>query len=152
MNKQIHIEAGQVVREAARVQPSQLPLKSLALAVAVAFQPAWAQVVPATPVQVPVKLPATPVAKNALPTGGQVVAGSATIKQQGQELTVQQTTQKLITNWQSFNIGAGETTRFIQPSASSAVRSFCAAAFSTAESAPSSDCVATPESFTELSC
>ena len=117
MNKQIHIEAGQVVREAARVQPSQLPLKSLALAVAVAFQPAWAQVVPATPVQVPVKLPATPVAKNALPTGGQVVAGSATIKQQGQELTVQQTTQKLITNWQSFNIGAGSTVNFVQPSA-----------------------------------
>ena len=37
MNKQIRIEAGQVVREAARVQPSQLPLKSLALADKVAM-------------------------------------------------------------------------------------------------------------------
>ena len=36
-------------------------------------------------------------------------------------VTVQQTAQQAILNWQSFNIGAGETTIFNQPSATSIV-------------------------------
>ena len=53
-----------------------------------------------------------------LPTGGQVVSGAATISQNGSTLTVTQTSAKAATNWQSFNIGAGHTVNFVQPSAS----------------------------------
>ena len=53
-----------------------------------------------------------------LPTGGQVVSGAATISQSGSTLTVTQTTSKVATNWQGFNIGAGNTVNFVQPSAS----------------------------------
>jgi len=54
------------------------------------------------------------------PTDGQVVAGGATIDQAGSSLTVNQSTDKVIINWQDFSIGAGELTKFIQPSATSA--------------------------------
>jgi filamentous hemagglutinin family protein len=53
------------------------------------------------------------------PTGGQVVGGTATISSVGNTLTVQQTSSNAIINWNSFNIAAGETTRFQQPSANS---------------------------------
>ena len=58
-------------------------------------------------------------ATTALPTGAQVVSGSATLQQAGAQLTVHQASDKLITNWQSFNIGAGATVRFNQPGAAS---------------------------------
>ncbi|MDR2325168.1 MAG: YDG domain-containing protein [Acidovorax sp.] len=54
----------------------------------------------------------------ALPTGGQVVAGSGQISQSGTQLTVNQGSDRLVTNWQSFNIGAGHSVQFNQPSAS----------------------------------
>lgn len=54
------------------------------------------------------------------PTGAQVVAGQAAIAAQGNLLTVTNSAGAII-NWRGFSIGAGETTRFIQPSASSAV-------------------------------
>ncbi|RFC46189.1 MAG: Large exoprotein involved in heme utilization or adhesion, partial [Verrucomicrobia bacterium] len=53
-----------------------------------------------------------------LPTGGQIVSGAASISQSGSTLTVTQTTSNVATNWQSFNIGAGNTVNFVQPSAS----------------------------------
>jgi len=53
-----------------------------------------------------------------LPTGAQITAGNASIAQNGQTLTITQTTAKLATNWQSFDIGAGSTVRFVQPSSS----------------------------------
>ena len=53
-----------------------------------------------------------------LPTGGNIVAGSGAISQTGQNLTVTQTSAKLAADWQSFNIGAGNTVNFVQPSAS----------------------------------
>lgn len=56
----------------------------------------------------------------ALPTGPTVGAGSATFTTSGGTLTIQNT-DKTIINWQGFSIGAGETTRFNQPSASSSV-------------------------------
>ena len=65
-----------------------------------------------------VALAQTPAA-TALPTGAQVVAGAATLQQAGAQLTVQQASDKLITNWQSFNIGANATVRFVQPGAAS---------------------------------
>jgi trimeric autotransporter adhesin len=55
----------------------------------------------------------------ALPQDGQVVSGSASITTSGSDMVVHQTTDKLITNWQSFNIGAGELVDFRQPNASS---------------------------------
>ncbi|HLA34538.1 MAG TPA: filamentous hemagglutinin N-terminal domain-containing protein, partial [Rhodocyclaceae bacterium] len=57
----------------------------------------------------------------ALPADPTVVAGSAAFQQNGAALTVTTTTHNAIIDWQKFTIGAGETTRFIQPAASSAV-------------------------------
>jgi len=55
-----------------------------------------------------------------LPSGGQIVAGTATISQlSGKSLLVTQATDRLAINWQSFNIGADNSVRFDQPSASS---------------------------------
>ena len=53
------------------------------------------------------------------PLGGQVVGGQAAIQGQGTKtVTVTQGTQNAIINWNTFNIGVGETTQFIQPNAS----------------------------------
>ena len=53
------------------------------------------------------------------PKDGQVVAGSATIRQtSAKRLDVIQHTNKAVINWRQFNIGAGEHTNFQQPSAS----------------------------------
>ena len=54
-----------------------------------------------------------------LPTAGKVVAGSATINQQGAAMTVTQSTQRGAIDWQTFNIGAAASVKFVQPSASS---------------------------------
>jgi filamentous hemagglutinin family protein len=54
------------------------------------------------------------------PTGGQVAAGDATITTPTPNtVQINQTSNKAIFNWQTFNIGAHETTQFIQPSVSS---------------------------------
>ena len=49
------------------------------------------------------------------PQGGQVVGGSASISTQGSTTTITQSTDRAVINWNTFNINAGETTRFIQP-------------------------------------
>ena len=54
------------------------------------------------------------------PTGGTVVQGTATFNSSGSQMTINTSAQTLI-NWQSFNIGVGETTTFVQPSSSSVV-------------------------------
>ncbi|HUX25545.1 MAG TPA: filamentous hemagglutinin N-terminal domain-containing protein, partial [Burkholderiales bacterium] len=54
------------------------------------------------------------------PTGPQVVNGAASFSQAGKLLTVNNTNGAII-NWNSFSIGASETTRFNQASASSSV-------------------------------
>ncbi|MEI2302436.1 two-partner secretion domain-containing protein [Ensifer sp. MJa1] len=54
-----------------------------------------------------------------LPTGGAVVSGSGTISTQGSTLTVHQTSDRLVTNWNSFSIGGGNSVVFQQPSSSS---------------------------------
>jgi trimeric autotransporter adhesin len=53
------------------------------------------------------------------PTGGQIVTGSGQILQSGSTTTIQQNSQNLSLNWQSFNVGAQETVRFVQPNANS---------------------------------
>ncbi len=56
------------------------------------------------------------------PVGEQVVAGNATFNRAlPGNLTVNQSTHRLIINWQDFSIGRGEITKFVQPSASAAV-------------------------------
>ena len=54
-----------------------------------------------------------------LPTGGNIVGGSGSISQDGNSLNVQQNSDKLITNWDSFDIGAGNTVNFHQPGSNS---------------------------------
>src|SRR6185369_5303771 len=54
------------------------------------------------------------------PVGANVVSGSVGFAQAGSTLTVTNTPGAVI-NWQSFSIGAGETTRFVQQSAASSV-------------------------------
>ena len=58
-------------------------------------------------------------AQSALPTGGTVVSGAATIATSGAAMTINQSSDKLIANWQSFSIGAGNSVAFNQPGASS---------------------------------
>jgi filamentous hemagglutinin family protein len=54
------------------------------------------------------------------PTGLTVSSGSATAQQTGAQLNIT-VSQLAILNWSSFNIAAGETTSFLQPSSSSVV-------------------------------
>ena len=61
------------------------------------------------------------VCSRANPTGGAVAAGSANIVGQGTNtVTVNQNSNTTIINWQTFSINAGELTKFVQPSSSSA--------------------------------
>src|SRR5712691_8725685 len=55
----------------------------------------------------------------ALPTGGEVVAGSARISQpNAQTMQINQASQKAILNWQGFSIARSEAVNFLQPNAS----------------------------------
>ena len=58
-------------------------------------------------------------APTALPTGGQVIAGTASISQTGSQMTINQTTDKAILNWNTFNIGTNAGVTFNQPGSSS---------------------------------
>ncbi len=53
------------------------------------------------------------------PAGEQVVAGQATVSRSGSNTLITQGTERAAINWQNFNIGATESVRFAQPSASS---------------------------------
>jgi filamentous hemagglutinin family protein len=58
----------------------------------------------------------------ALPTGGSVAAGSVTITQpSATQLSISQSSQSAVVNWQGFSIGQGSTVNFAQPDASSAI-------------------------------
>lgn len=68
--------------------------------------------------------PVTPaLPKMTLPTNGQVVAGSATISQSqtatSATMNVNQTSQRAVINWDSFNVGKNATVNFNQPNANS---------------------------------
>ncbi|HET8730257.1 MAG TPA: YDG domain-containing protein, partial [Moraxellaceae bacterium] len=54
----------------------------------------------------------------ALPSGGQVSAGTGQIATSGSQLNVTQTSQNLSINWQDFSIGANESVIFNQPGVS----------------------------------
>ena len=64
---------------------------------------------------------ANPVLQNPAPNGGNNIAsaGSATVKTSGNTETITQTTGNAVIDWNSFNIGGNETTKFVDPSSSS---------------------------------
>ena len=67
-----------------------------------------------------VPLGLAPAAAN--PLNGQVVAGSAAVSGTGTaNVTVTQTSQNAVINWGTFNIGAGQTTQFVQPNSTATV-------------------------------
>ncbi len=53
-----------------------------------------------------------------LPTGGNVVAGTATISQSANAVNIQQSSNRAIINWNSFNVGANAQVNFNQPNSS----------------------------------
>ena len=55
----------------------------------------------------------------ALPVGGVVTAGGASISSGAAGTTITQSTPNAAINWQSFSIGQSETVRFVQPNSSS---------------------------------
>src|ERR1039458_1266163 len=55
----------------------------------------------------------------ALPTGGAVSAGSASIAGAAGKMTISQSSQNVAINWQGFNIGQAEAVQFVQPNSSS---------------------------------
>src|ERR1700681_1246850 len=75
----------------------------------------------ATAAMVPFASPLTagPLAPPALPQGPSVQGGNATVLTQGSTLTINQTTNNAIINWNTFNIGSGGTVRINQPGANS---------------------------------
>ncbi|SEL78378.1 filamentous hemagglutinin N-terminal domain-containing protein [Halomonas daqiaonensis] len=54
----------------------------------------------------------------ALPVGGEVSAGSATIGGDATVMEIKQSTQNAAINWQAFDIASGETVNFAQPNSS----------------------------------
>jgi len=62
---------------------------------------------------------AQPPDPNELPTGGQIIGGSGQISSSGNQMTVNQNTDRMIAEWSTFNIGQNAAVQFIQPGASS---------------------------------
>ena len=60
-------------------------------------------------------------APNALPTGGKIVAGNATISQtqtaNSATMNINQTSQRAVVNWDTFNVGKNAQVNFNQPNA-----------------------------------
>ncbi|HLA72329.1 MAG TPA: YDG domain-containing protein [Steroidobacteraceae bacterium] len=52
-----------------------------------------------------------------LPTGGAIVQGQGSIASSGNTMTIKQTSQRMIADWQTFSVGSDNTVRFVQPSA-----------------------------------
>ena len=63
--------------------------------------------------------PAFALDPGALPAGGQITAGSGNIAVSGTRMTVNQASQQMIANWNSFNIGSSAAVQFNQPNAAS---------------------------------
>ena len=61
---------------------------------------------------------AADLAATALPGGGQVAAGQATISSAGANMAISQSSQRAIINWQNFDIGAQASVNFQQPNTS----------------------------------
>ncbi|MGB8663376.1 MAG: GLUG motif-containing protein [Serratia inhibens] len=55
----------------------------------------------------------------ALPTGQNIVSGQGNISSNGQQMTINQQSDKLITQWDGFNVGSNESVTFHQPGSNS---------------------------------
>jgi trimeric autotransporter adhesin len=55
---------------------------------------------------------------HAAPQGGQIVGGSGSITQSNLITNIQQNTQNLAINWNSFDVSKNETVNFVQPNSS----------------------------------
>ena len=64
---------------------------------------------------------ADPGTAQTLPTGGSVVSGQVTTTKSGTTLTINQSSQNAIVNWQSFSIGGSNTVNVYQPNSSAAL-------------------------------
>ncbi|MDD5333790.1 MAG: filamentous hemagglutinin N-terminal domain-containing protein, partial [Rhodoferax sp.] len=64
---------------------------------------------------VAVAAPPNPPAPTRLPTGGQVVAGTASIAQSGALMNINQSSQRAAIDWQTFNVGSAAQLNFNQP-------------------------------------
>ncbi|MCE5336366.1 MAG: CHAT domain-containing protein [Desulfobacteraceae bacterium] len=64
-------------------------------------------------------LPAVAIDPGTLPTGGRIVSGRGNISISGNQMTVLQQQEKMIANWNTFNIGQNAGVTFIQPSSTS---------------------------------
>lgn len=64
-------------------------------------------------------LVSTTISANALPTGGQVTYGNATITNTTNSTLINQSTNRADINWHDFSSNAGETIKFVQPSSNS---------------------------------
>ena len=53
--------------------------------------------------------------RGALPTGGKITAGIGSIFSVGRQMTVNQSTEKMIATWETFNIGSKASVTFKQP-------------------------------------
>ena len=73
-----------------------------------------------SPVLIASSLLAGGLSVHANPTGGQVAAGAASINTAPGTVLINQASNTAIINWQTFSIGAGELTKFVQPSSTSA--------------------------------
>ncbi|OBA00428.1 GLUG motif-containing protein [Halomonas sp. G11] len=60
-------------------------------------------------------LVAVPLQAAELPSNGQVVDGEASIKRQGDSLTIEQNSQRAAIEWDEYSIGEGSTVRYDQP-------------------------------------
>ena len=64
-------------------------------------------------------LSAQEIHKGTLPTGGTVAGGNATITQESNNLSINQSSDKVILNWETFNIGKEASVEFFQPNSTS---------------------------------
>lgn len=56
-----------------------------------------------------------------LPSGGIITKGVGTIDEASATMTINQATNNMVVTWESFNVGAGHTLNFVQPTAQAAV-------------------------------
>ncbi|MHB8544948.1 MAG: two-partner secretion domain-containing protein, partial [Leptospirales bacterium] len=68
--------------------------------------------------------PLMPEVALALPHGGKITSGSGSIKTVGNTTTIQQNSNALSINWNSFNISANQAVNYLQPSFSSLALNF----------------------------
>jgi len=67
-----------------------------------------------------IPLAVTPLTVYALPSGGNVAAGGSTVTTPSSgNMVINQTTDRAIINWQSYNVGNGESVRYNQPNTGS---------------------------------